>query len=73
MTITTTKKVLKLVSSWGNTLPQKELKRAGVELGDDIRITIEVLPKKEKHEKLIDEYDAFVKQYDKTLKNLAER
>lgn len=73
MTITVTKRIIKIGSSWGNTLPQKELKQAGAKPGDDIKVTIEVLPKLDKKDQIMNEYDAFIKQYGQTLKNLADR
>lgn len=70
--IESTQKVIKIGSSGGVTIPAKEMKRQGITYGDDVKVTIEAV-NKQKHNKLMDEYDQFVKQYGQTLKNLANR
>lgn len=65
-------KVIKIGSSAGVTIPKKQLQELGIDIGDEVKITIEnVSPNK--HGKIIQEYDAFVKEYGQTLKNLADR
>lgn len=71
MTITTTRKIIKIGDSVGVTLPASDLRRAGVDLGDEIKITVEpVAPRKEA---ILSDYEAFKAQYGDTLKNLANR
>ncbi len=65
-------KVIKIGSSGGVTIPAKEMKRQGISFGDSVKVTVEVLAD-EKHDKLIKEYEQFVKEYGQTLKNLADR
>ena len=70
--IESTQKVIKIGSSGGVTIPAKEMKRQGITYGDEVRVTVEPL-KKQKHDKLMQEYEQFVEQYGQTLKNLAHR
>lgn len=72
MTIQTTQKLIKIGSSSGVTIPKRQLDELGAQPGDKLKITAEVV-RNTKHDQLIDEYDAFVKQYGQTLKNLADR
>jgi antitoxin component of MazEF toxin-antitoxin module len=72
MTITTTQKVIKIGTSKGTTLPAKELKRLGVEVGDEIKITIEPV-RSSAQDQLMQDYVAFKEQYGETLKNLRDR
>lgn len=74
--IETTQKLIGIGSSEGVTIPRKELAKLGAKRGDELKITAELVKKKSKpvpHAKLMGEYDAFVKQYGQTLKNLADR
>jgi antitoxin component of MazEF toxin-antitoxin module len=73
MIMTTIQKIIKIGSSKGVTLPAKDLKRLGVDVDDEIRITVESIDKKAPQQDLMREYEAFVEQYDETLKNLADR
>jgi antitoxin component of MazEF toxin-antitoxin module len=70
MTIRTTQKVIKIGTSAGVTIPAKDLKRAGINPGDEVTLTIE---SKIKKDNLPKEYEAFKAQYGQTLKNLADR
>lgn len=70
MTIKTTQKVIKIGTSAGVTIPAKDLKRAGLNPGDEVVVSIEPIDKKDNLPK---EYAAFKKQYGDTLKHLAER
>lgn len=72
MTIKTTQKVITIGTSAGVTLPAKELKRAGIKPGDQIRISFERF--EESHDAdIMQDYRAFKAEYGETLKNLADR
>lgn len=72
--IETEQKLIQIGSSEGITLSKKDLARLGAKRGDTLRVRVELVNKRaNKHEKLMREYDAFVKQYGQTLKNLTER
>ncbi len=73
MSITTTRPVITIGTSKGVTLPAKELKRLGIETGDEVKVVITAAKKPVRKDKLAAEYDAFVQQYGETLKNLADR
>lgn len=73
MAITTIQKIIKIGSSKGGIYPAKALKELGVDVGDEVRVSIEAVPKKPNHVALMNDYDKFVEQYGQTLKNLAER
>ena len=66
-------KVIKIGSSAGVTIPKKQLQDMGIAIGDEVKLTIEPVDSDGKQEKLMDEYQKFVKQYGQTLKNLANR
>lgn len=69
MTIAATRKIIKIGTSRGVTLPAKDLKALQVEAGDEVKITVEAVRSK----KISDEYAEFKQQYGETLKNLADR
>lgn len=73
--IETTQKIIGIGSSDGVTIPKKELKKLGAKRGDELQISAVLAPKPQqsKHDKLMKDYDSFVKQYGETLKNLADR
>ncbi len=73
MIMTTIQKIILIGSSKGVTLPAKDLKRLGVDIDDEVRISVEAVSKKAPQQDLVQEYNAFVDQYDETLKNLADR
>lgn len=68
--ITTTQKIIKIGTSKGVTIPAKQLRELGVDVGRPVRVTVEPMAEKTEIQK---EYDAFKKQYGETLKNLADR
>jgi antitoxin component of MazEF toxin-antitoxin module len=70
MTIKTTQKVIKIGSSAGVTIPAKDLKQAGINPGDEVTVSIELVENKDS---LPNEYAVFKKKYGQTLKNLADR
>ncbi len=71
--IETTQKLIQIGSSEGITLSKKDLKTLGAKRGDSLRVRVELVDGKNIHEKLLREYDAFVKMYGQTLKNLADK
>ncbi|MCD8561529.1 hypothetical protein LRY29_00415 [Candidatus Saccharibacteria bacterium] len=71
--MTTIQKIIKIGSSKGVTLPAKQLKQLGVDINDEVRITIESVGRSDPQATLMSEYRTFVEQYDETLKNLADR
>ena len=73
MIMTTTQKIIKIGSSKGVTLPAKQLKQLGVDVDDEVRITVETIQKDDIQQQLMQEYRAFVRQYDETLKHLVDR
>jgi hypothetical protein len=71
--IETEQKLIQIGSSEGITLSKKDLARLGAKRGDLLKVSVELAKKPQQHEKLMEEYDAFVEQYGQTLKNLADR
>jgi hypothetical protein len=71
--IETTQKIIQIGSSEGVTLSKKDLTRLGAKRGDILKLKVELLPQNDKQEGLLSEYDQFISQYGKTLKNLASR
>lgn len=71
--IETEQKLIQIGSSEGITLSKKDLARLGAKKGDLLRVKVEVVSKPDKQQALLNEYDAFVKQYGQTLKNLADK
>ena len=72
--IETEQKLIQIGSSEGITLSKKDLARLGAKRGDMLKVKVELAKKSVvTHRMLIDEYDAFVKEYGEALKNLADR
>ncbi|MGH7195951.1 MAG: hypothetical protein ACREGA_04200 [Candidatus Saccharimonadales bacterium] len=73
--IKTTQKIIGIGASDGVTIPKKDLKKLGAKRGDELQISVTLAskPNQTKHDKLMKDYDSFVKQYGATLKNLADR
>jgi hypothetical protein len=71
--IETQQKIIQIGSSQGVTLSKKDLARLGARRGDVVNLKVELTSVNDKHEKLINEYDAFVRKYGQTLKNLADK
>ena len=71
--IETTQKIIQIGSSQGVTLSKKDLVRLGAKRGDTLKIRAELADGHDKHQKLMQEYDAFVSRYGQTLKNLSEK
>jgi antitoxin component of MazEF toxin-antitoxin module len=66
-------KIIKIGTSGGVTIPAKELKRQNIAFGDEVKVTIEVNKTQSSHQKVMEEYNEFVKQYGKVLENLSKR
>jgi len=68
-------KLIGIGSSDGVTIPKKTIAELGAKRGDELKITVELVKKTNQtnHAKLMHEYDAFIKQYGQTLKNLSDR
>ena len=71
--IETIQKLIQIGSSQGVTLSKKDLASIGAKRGDVLRLKVELADGPHKHQKLLREYDAFVKEYGQTLKNLASK
>lgn len=71
--IETIQKIIQIGTSEGVTLSKKDLARLGAKRGDMVKLQVELVEPDEKHKKLMEEYDAFVKKYGQTLKNLADK
>ena len=69
MIMTTIQKIIRIGSSKGVTLPAKQLKQLGVDIEDEVKITIETVSKKDPQEKLIAEYNKFIEKHDQLPKN----
>jgi len=67
-----TQKIIQIGSSAGVTIPKKQLEELGLSVGDEVNISIDPV-KQPKQARLMQEYEAFVKQYGETLKNLTDR
>jgi antitoxin component of MazEF toxin-antitoxin module len=73
MTIKTTQKVIKIGDSKGTTLPAKELKRLGVDVGDEIEITVTKTQKHSEDAEVIKAAQSILDRYNEDFKNLADR
>jgi antitoxin component of MazEF toxin-antitoxin module len=71
--IKSTQKIIKIGNSAAVTIPAKEMKRQNLSYGDEVKITIEINKGQSGHQKVMDEYNKFVKQYGKVLENLSKR
>jgi hypothetical protein len=71
--IETTQKVIQIGTSEGVTLSKKDLASLGAKRGDLLKLRVELAEPNTKHEKLMQEYDAFVEKYGQTLRNLADK
>lgn len=74
MTIKSIQKVIKVGSSLAVTIPARDARSMGIEVGKEVMSAISVMPDQPALATSIEsEYDAFKKQYHQTLKNLANR
>lgn len=72
MMIRTIQKIIRIGSSKGVTVPAKQLKQLGVEVGDEVEVTVKKV-QPESSDQVTKEYQQFVAQYGETLENLADR
>lgn len=74
MNITSVQKVIKVGSSLAVTIPAKDAKFAGITPGKEVKIDVELVDNEPRlSPEILEEYETFVKQYGKTLKNLSQR
>jgi antitoxin component of MazEF toxin-antitoxin module len=73
MTITTIQKVIKIGSSKGTTLPAKDLKHLGVDVGDEVEITIRKKINSANDAEVINAAKSILERYKQDFKNLAQR
>ncbi len=71
--IETIQKLIQIGSSQGVTLSKKDLVALGAKKGDTLKVRVELANNPPQQEKLLRDYDAFVKEYGQTLKNLADK
>lgn len=73
MSITTTQKIIKIGTSKGTTLPAKELKRLGVDIGDEIEIEVRKKAASKADGEVIKAAQSILERYKTDFKNLADR
>lgn len=75
MTIKSIQKVIQIGSSAGNIIPAREMKRAGIRVGDEVEISFRKLKKNTQHkdEEVIAAAQNILKRYKEDFKNLADR
>jgi uncharacterized membrane protein len=71
--IETTQKLIQIGSSEGVTLSKKDLLALGAKRGDLLKVRVELADQPPQYKKLLGDYEAFVKEYSQTLKNLADK
>jgi antitoxin component of MazEF toxin-antitoxin module len=73
MTITTTQKIIKIGSSKGATLPAKELKNLGVDVGDEVEITVRKRTGNASDAEVLKAARSILERYKQDFSNLAQR
>ena len=75
MTIKTTQSLVKIGSSKGVTLPAKELRRAGIDIGDELEVTVKKRTRVSdaKNSEVLSAAQKILKDYHQDFKNLAQR
>ncbi len=73
MTITTTQKIIKIGTSKGVTLPARELKKLGSDVGDEIEIIVRKKNNFAEDQKVLDVANDILRRYKKDFTNLANR
>jgi len=73
MIITTTQKIIKIGSSKGATLPAKELKNLGVDVGDEVEITVRKKTGNASDAEVLKAARSILERYKQDFSNLAKR
>lgn len=73
MIMTTIQKIIRIGSSKGVTLPAKELKRLGVDTGDEIELVVRKAPRSTQPSSAQDAASSLLDRYEQDFKNLSER
>ncbi|HSX05633.1 MAG TPA: hypothetical protein VLF69_04150 [Candidatus Saccharimonadales bacterium] len=73
MTITTTQKIIKIGSSKGSTFPAKELKALGVDVGDEVEITIRKKTGSTSDTEVLKTARSILERYKQDFEHLAQR
>lgn len=74
MTIRSIQKVIKVGSSAGVTIPAKDLKRAGLMIGDEVVISVQAAPRSDiQKEEVVALTQQLIARHKKALKNLSQR
>lgn len=73
MTIKTTQKIIKIGTSKGATLPAKELKSLGIDVGDEVEITIRKKNGNAADEQVLKTAKSILERYKQDFKNLSQR
>lgn len=76
--IQSVQKVIKIGSSAGVTIPAKLMKREGIKIGDEVKVTITPMKQHSRKEDIADQdldelARRLIKKYDQALRNLADR
>lgn len=73
MTITTTQKIIRIGDSKGATFPAKELKNLGVDVGDEVEISIRKKTGNASDEQVLKTAKSILERYHEDFKNLSQR
>ncbi|PID99044.1 hypothetical protein CSA80_02925 [Candidatus Saccharibacteria bacterium] len=74
MSVTTTRKILKVGTSGAVTIPAKDMKRLGMSYGDEISVTFKAIDKPDQHTlEVVSVAQDLIKRHKKALKNLSQR
>ncbi len=67
-------KIIKIGSSWGITIPAKELKRHNINFGDEVEVTVSAVHNaNESDEKVLSQARDVLSKYKQDFENLARR
>lgn len=73
MTITTTQKIIKIGTSKGVTIPAKDLKALGVDVGDELELVVRKKQPQATDRSVTDIASSILERFDHDFKRLAER
>ncbi len=73
MTITTTRKIIKIGSSSGVTIPSSDLKHAGLKEGDEVEVVFRKKNSTKKSSDITETAKDILDRYSEDFKNLADR